>query len=124
MHGEGGSGAEAAGELRTDMADIRETLADWPAGQETQHFTWTEVSIGPDGKLQSETKEGDLTKEEAQALLEELDTQLDTLREMTELQRIDLQNMTQDYNQALNTLSGILKSQQEYLKAIINNLKA
>ncbi len=45
------------------------------------------------------------------------------MSEMTDMMRFDLQRASETYQQALNTLSSLLKSQHESLMAVIRNLK-
>lgn len=113
-----------AGEMRTDISELRDELADWPDDDSTRTFSWTEVTYDENGNMTVTKHEEDLSKQEAQDLMEKLDGQLQTLGDMTEMQKFDLQKMTEDYQQALNTLSALLKAQHESLMAIIRNVKA
>ena len=82
------------------------------------------MTFDEQGNMKVVQREGDLNKAEAEALMKNLEQQLATLTDMNELQRFDLQQKVQDYQQGLNTLSGLLKAQHESMKAIIQNLKA
>ncbi len=113
-----------AKDVRTDITELRNELADWTDPNEKRHFTWTEVSIDANGNVTTTQKEGDLNKAEAEALMKKLEEQLASLSDVTELQKFDLQRMNQDYQQGLNTLSGLLKAQHDMMMAIIRNVKA
>lgn len=113
-----------AKELRTTLTELRDMLADWPAGADKQHFTWTEVTYDDRGNPTLATKEADLTKQEAQQLLERLEEQLATTSEMSEIAKFDLQAKYQDYQQAVQTLAGIQKQVHDDASKIIHNLKA
>ncbi|MBI5510214.1 MAG: hypothetical protein HY903_15770 [Deltaproteobacteria bacterium] len=112
---------QLADDLRTDMTEIRNELADWPDDGSTKTFSWTEVKA--DGTIVEHTNEA-LTKAQAEALLKNLDEQLAGVRDMNELARFDLQKNMQDYQQALQTFSGILKESHDQMMRTINNLKA
>lgn len=116
---------DLAGEVRTDITELRDEIADptWDDGS-TRSFSWTEVTVDENGNMRVTQNEGELTKEEAELLLKKLEDQLATLSEMNDVARFDLQRMTQDYQQALSTLSNLLKSQHDSLMAIIRNTKA
>ncbi len=115
---------QLAADMRTDIAELREALSDWPDDGSKKSFTWTENITDKDGNVITVTREGELTKEEAQALMEKLDGQLSSLRDMTELDRYDLQTKVQDYQQALQTLTEMMKAQHDQLMRTIANLKA
>ena len=106
----------AAGEMRTDITELRDELTDWPDDGSTRTFSWTDG----DGTVHENVS---LTKEEAKSLVDKLDGELETMSEMTDMMRFDLQRASETYQQALNTLSSLLKSQHESLMAVIRNLK-
>jgi hypothetical protein len=113
-----------AGTVRTDVTELRNELSDWDDPNEKRHFEWTEVTFDEAGNMHVEKKEGDLDKKEAEELLEKLEMQMETLSDMNEMMKFDLQQKTHDYQQALGTLSGLLKASHESLMAIIRNVKA
>lgn len=114
---------QAAAELRTDITELREMISDWPDGAK-QHFTWHECESMPDGSVRVVEKQGELTKEEASALLDKLESQKTSISETTELQKFDLQTMTHNYQQGLQVLSEMMKAQHDALMRIIQNAKA
>lgn len=113
-----------ANEVRTDIQELRTELADWDDPNEKRHFTWTEVTFDDNGNMHVEKKEGDLTKKEAEELAGKLDLQLTSLSDMNEMQKFDLQRMTEDYQQALSTLSNMLKASHDQMMSTIRNIKA
>jgi hypothetical protein len=113
-----------AGTVRTDITELRNELSDWENPDEEKTFTWTEVTFDEAGNMHVETKTDNLTKAEAEELLKKLELELNTLGDMNEMMKFDLQQKTHDYQQALNTLSGLLKASHDSLMAIIRNIKA
>ena len=65
-----------------------------------------------------------LTKEQAQTLVQNLEEQLSSVKDMSEIAKFDLQKNLEDYQQALQTFSGILKESHDTMKATIANIKA
>jgi len=111
--------------MRADIAELTGMLADWPAGAQTQVFSYSEVVLNADGTTKViEHKNEVLTKEQAQALLEKLQGQQDALSTITSMDSNKLQLMTERYQQAMSVLSNIIKSQDETRKGIIANAKA
>jgi len=116
-----------SGEMRTDITELQNELADptWTDSEnDTRSFTWREIETDADGNIVGFTEHtGELNKAQAGAKLKELEEQRATLGEFTEMMKFDLQRMSEDYQQALNTLSNLLKSQHDSLMAIIRNVK-
>ncbi len=114
-------------EMREDITELREELADptWTDSEtDTREFTWREIETDADGNIIGYTEHTEwLNKSQAELKLEELEGQRATLGDFTEMMKFDLQRMSQDYQQALNTLSSLLKSQHDSLMAIIRNVK-
>jgi hypothetical protein len=61
---------------------------------------------------------------DAMVLEQELEQKLQTMSDMTQMMQLDLQDAMQKQNQAMQTLSAIMKSQHDTLKAIISNMRA
>jgi hypothetical protein len=110
-----------ADEIRTDLTELRTELADWPDDGSKRAFSWTEVKA--DGTIVKHENEL-LTKDQAKALMGNLEESLSSVRDMTETAKFDLQKNLQDYQQALQTFSGILKDSHEQMMRTIANLKA
>ena len=107
-------------DLRADMADVRETLANWPEGAETQTFYWTEYD---DYGKPTEYQE-DLAREQAEALYDSLASQEATMSDLNQLQTMDLQALEQRQQEVMEAMSNILKILHDTAKAIIGNLRA
>ncbi len=111
-------------ELRTDITELRDAVANWPEGVEKQRFTWREVTIDEAGNVKVVEHSEDLTKQQAADKADGLEEMKNSLQDLTEMDKLDLQRMTEDYQQAVNTLSALLKNNHDSLKSIIGNLKA
>lgn len=111
-------------ELRTTITEIQDIVTNWPEGTKTQEFTWQEVSYDDKGNPTVTTHTKEMTKEEFEALRDKLDMQLTSCQDMGELKKFDLQQLYQDYTQAVQTLGNIQKQIHDDAKAILNNLRA
>ncbi len=60
---------------------------------------------------------------DAMTLEQELEQNLQTMSDMTQMMQLDLQDAMNKQAQAMQTLSAIMKSQHDTLKAIINNMR-
>ena len=113
-----------ASSLRTDVAEIDEMLADWPDDGSTEVFSYREVTFNDDGSISiTEHKNVEMTKGEAEALRDRLQASIDSLGTFQNSEMMQLQVMVNKYQQAMNTLSNIMKNQNDTHKAIINNVK-
>lgn len=115
---------EAKNDLRTESTELSEMISDWPDDGSTQSYTWNSYEVDDDGNVYVQTNTKELTKEEAEALQEDLEGQLETLDDYTQLQQLELQDAYQDQQQAMSTLSQILSSMHDTMKNTINNTKA
>ena len=61
---------------------------------------------------------------DAMVLEQELEQKLQTMSDIGQMMQLDLQDAMQKQNQAMQTLSAIMKSQHDTLKAIISNMRA
>src|SRR5690606_20490970 len=109
--------------LRTDIMALQDELKDWPDGA-LKEFTWTEVSYDQDGNPTVTEHSGKLTKEQAEGLLDKLNSQLSSANDISELKKFDLQRMYQDYQQGIGTLTAIMKDMHDTAKQMLNNMKA
>ena len=104
---------DAKAALREDISELRDAISNnvWPI-----KFTYA-------------TQSGDSTTvalvsiRDATSLLVKLESQHQTMGEDTKLMQLELQNAMQKQQQALQTLSNILKTYHDTAKSIINNLK-
>ncbi len=113
------------GELRTELTEVRDMVANWPEGVETQALSWTEYKVdSKTGEVTAETHTEELTKDQALALQGRLEAQLETLSDVTQMQQFELQQKYQDQQEAMQTLSEILRSMHDTMKNTIANVKA
>jgi hypothetical protein len=112
----------AASEMRDTLRDLRDVISEdkWP-----QDFDYTEVTFDKDGNMTMTEKTVTLgSKEEAQNLMADMDGTMNSLREFTEMDTFDLQNMYQEQQKFMNIFSAILENIHKTQQAMINNLKA
>ena len=105
---------------RTEYEDVGTAVANWPAGQQTQHFDWT--TFDSNGK--STAHSADLTYDQAATLKSNLEDQVNGMSDTNQEQQLQLQSLTQDYAQAINTMSNLLKMDFDTVKSVINNIRA
>ena len=106
-------------QTRTDLADVRQTIANWPANQDTQTFTWTDYDQLGNPTTHTNVS---LNKDQATALQSDLGDQLTSQTDMNQQQQLQLQDMTQKYQESINTISNLLKYEHDTVKAIIQNI--
>lgn len=119
-------GKEAlADDVRGSIRELEAMLEGWPDDGSTEIFSYTEVKKKPDGSLEIiEHKNVEMTKTEAKALLQQMKGTEGMLSGIATRDHHQLQYMVQKNQQAMNTLSNILKNQDETRKGIIQNAKA
>jgi hypothetical protein len=104
--------------LRADQAELQTAVGAWPADGSTQNFSWHEYD--KDGNLVA--KSGDLTLPEAKAALSNVQSGLSALTDQNQLDAIQLQNMTQNYQNGINTISNLMKAAYDTTKNTIGNI--
>lgn len=104
--------------IRTDRNELTSAVADWPDGTDTQTFTYHDVD--ENGNLQTYTKS--LTQEEAKAEADSLSNTLSTLSDSSQQQQLLLQNMMQNYQQGVTTISNIMRMQYDMVKNTLQNI--
>lgn len=114
---------EAASDVRADLAELNEMLADWPEGEE-QSFTYNDVTFDDDGNMSVQQVTVQLDKAKAEALAGELSGKIQGMGDMSGMEQFQLQKMVQDYQQAVTTLSNIIKNQDEQLRGVAQNVRA
>jgi len=116
---------QAAGaEVRTDVTELRGMIGEWPADGSPQHFTYRELETGKDGSVKLVEHEATLTRDQAQSLVGKLEQEIETAGTVTLMDQNKLQVMVNKYQQAITTLSNIIKSRDEQLRSVISNIRA
>ncbi len=117
------AGNKAKQDLRETMTELRDEISDstapWP-----QTFTWNEYGTDDDGNLTVTERSESLTKAEAETLLENLEGQLSTVGENTQLWQMNLQDAMQKQSELMNIFAAILKNMHDTMAATIRNVKA
>lgn len=104
--------------VRTDQNELTTAVADWPSGTTTQTFTYHDVDAN--GNLQTYT--ADLTQEQAKTEANNLSNTLSSMGDDTQMMQMQLQNMEQNYQQGVTTISNIMKMQYDMVKNTIGNI--
>ncbi|MBC7793231.1 MAG: hypothetical protein H7Z43_05960 [Clostridia bacterium] len=109
---------DAKKDIREQSAELGDMITHWPSPQETstQSFTYNAYDAET-GKVTSITVT--LTKAEAEDLKKNLDGQVETFTELTQMMQFDLQQKYQDQQQTISVLSEIMKSMHDTMKNTI-----
>lgn len=105
---------DARADLRQIIAELRNLAAD-PDSEYPVSLTYP-----LNGKTETTTVNN---AEEALALADKLESQLTILSDDSQMMQMELQDMMQKQQQAMQILSAIMKTQHDTLKAIINNMR-
>jgi hypothetical protein len=111
-----------AKETRTTITELNDMAKDWPEGQK-QTVEWDAITFDGDNKPTVTHHKEDLTKDQAVQLADDLDSQLKSINEISDLQKADLQQHYQDYNQANQLIAEIVKQMHDDAMKVLNNLK-
>jgi hypothetical protein len=117
------SGNKAKQDIRETMTELRDEISD-PSTPWPQTFSWNEYGMDDNGNLTVTERTESLTKAEAESLLENLEDQLSTVGENTQLWQMDLQNAMQKQSELMNIFAAILKNMHDTMAATIRNVKA
>lgn len=110
-------------DTRAAIAELKEMLADWPEGH-TERFSYSEVVEGDNGERQVvERSNVQLTRQQAEELLQKLQQQLEVTGGMTTMARLEMQKRVQEHRRAMDALSNILKNMHDTQKTMINNVR-
>jgi hypothetical protein len=104
--------------IRVDQNEINDLVANWPAGSATQSITWHEVDAN--GNMQTVTRS--LSQTDAKKQSDALTNELSALSDTTQLQQVHLQTMSQNYQQAVTTMSNLMRMQYDMVKNTIGNI--
>ncbi|MEL6340556.1 MAG: hypothetical protein AAGJ56_05890 [Myxococcota bacterium] len=115
---------QMADEVRADIAELEELMADWPADQERQEFTYNELVRDENGEASLISQTEMLNREEAVELIRKLEESDQQLAGFGPAEQQTIQVVTHGWQQAMGTMSGILKAFDETLRNILQNAKA
>lgn len=104
--------------VRTDQNELSSAVADWPSGATTQTFTFHDVDAN--GNLQTYTE--NLTQDQAKSQASNLSNTLSSMGDDTQMMQTQLQNMEQNYQQGVTTISNLMKMQYDMVKNTIGNI--
>lgn len=113
-----------ADEIRADMAELEALYEEWPEGVETQEFTYHEFVEDENGHRELVQKTVVLTKDEIQDLWKSLEEQDRVLATFGPAEQQVIQMVTQGWQQAMTTLSNVMKHYDETMRNILTNAKA
>jgi len=110
---------DAKKELRVQIQDIQEQLsdADWSKADKDGKLPFDVVD--ENGKEKTVM----MTKGEAESYKDGLQSKYDTAGDMTQMMQLQLQDAMNKQAQAVQMLSGIMKTLYDTAKAVINNLR-
>jgi hypothetical protein len=113
------SNVDSQNVIRVDLQDLNQVLQNWPAGAATQNFSWTDFDKY--GKAVHHDNVP-LTQDQATSLQDSLRSELTSMTDTNQTQQLHLQDMTQKYQEGINTISNLLKFEHDTVKSIINNI--
>ncbi len=109
---------------RSELVELRQMLGDWPDDGSKQTFTYHELVNNPDGSISAvEHKDAELTKEQAQDLVDSLDSTVESALSLSAMEQSRVQVMVNQYQQAVTAVSNIMKDVLD-AKEFLNNLRA
>jgi hypothetical protein len=112
-------------ELKAEVNDLQDLINNWPDDGSTQQFSYQDMTFNSDGSAtMSAHNNVTLTKSDAENLLSQLQSQVDSATTMTTAESFKMQMWVQQDQQAVNVMSNILKITHDELSEIIRNCKA
>jgi len=111
-------------DVRTDAVELEQMLAEWPDDGSTEVFEYNDVVFNDDGSTTVYTRQIELSKPQAQALLNKLNGDIESLASISMRSHFALQMIVQKYQQAQNVVSNIMKLQHETHRGIVQNVRA
>ena len=120
LAGELKSNLDAARSKREEIAEFRNTMADWAEdGPQTQEFSWS--TFDGEGQVIEHTEE--LTRDQAEAKMSELEGLLQSFNDLDQDFQFRLQQAYQNQQQAMQLISNTDKMFHDTAKSILNNLR-
>ncbi len=111
--------------IQGQAEDINTTLAAWPTGSDGKPaatVTFNVTTQQPDGTYSTAAQA--LTQGQAKTAYSNLQSTLSTMSSQTQTDQLQLQNMSQNYSQGINTISTLLKMNYDTVKGIIGNIRS
>lgn len=109
-------------EVREELTMLRDMLSDWPEG-ETRTITYSSMEKQPDGSYKMVEHTETLTKKDAENLIEKMETDLNSLSDISQMDNLKLQQIMEQQAQLMQTMSNIMKAINDAAKAIIGNMR-
>lgn len=107
--------------LSADQTELTQAVADWPKGTEDQPQTFTLHTLTDGGGMTTETVS--LTKEQAKAKADGIESTVTAMQDQNSIDQLKLQNMSQNYTNAVSTISNLMKVAFDNVKNTIGNLR-
>ena len=109
--------------VREEISHLRDELDSWPDDGSTREITYSEWVQNEDGSYSEIQYTKTMTKAEAQNLLHKLDTLLETMGDMNQMDMLKLQDAMNAQAQLMQMMSNIQKMMNDTAMAIIRNMK-
>lgn len=109
--------------IREEIANLKDILTDWPDAGRVREVTYRNCVKLKDGSYEIVETTKVLSKDQAETLLAELEDQLETLGEQTQMDNHELQDAMGKQAQMIQLISVVMKSMNDTAKAIIQNMK-
>jgi hypothetical protein len=116
--------AQCGTELKAEVIDLQDMLNNWPTDGRMQKFSYQDMTVNEDGSATMTAHNNvTLTKSDAQNLLSQLQSEVDSAGSMTQTETFKMQMLVEQDQQAVNVISNILKISNDEMSAIIKNIK-
>ena len=109
--------------LREEIALLKDLLSDWPDDGSVQEITYRECVKLSDGSYEIIETTRVMSKRQVEKLIENMETQLNTIADMNQMDMLALQDAMNKQAQLMQMMSNIMKQMHDTANAIIRNLK-
>jgi hypothetical protein len=109
--------------LREEITMLMDILSDWFDDGSAKKITYNSCIKIADDRYEIVEKTEVMSKEQAEALIEKMDSQLEALSDMSQQLQLQLQDAMNKQQQAMQMISNIMKTMHDTAKAIIQNMK-
>jgi hypothetical protein len=115
--------AQYGTELKAEVTDLEDLINNWRDDGTTQQFSYQDMTVNEDGSATMTAHNNvTLSKSDAQNLLSQLQSEVDSATSMTQTESFKMQMWVQQDQQAVNVLSNILKMSHDDMSQIIANI--